>query len=202
MRRCLCLLLLAAAAQAGNWTLKQKSVVTDFEVPECVVVDAATGAAYVSNIQAAEGGYWSDDGLAFLSKLKPGGVLDLLKWKQHAAAAPLNAPKGMCIVDRVLYVADNNVVRRYDLKTGNSRPALTDARWKQLNDLASDGHTAFVSDTATGQIWKLANPANQLVTTLPSANGITFSGAKMYAVSWDNHEVYELNPAGGAKPKP
>lgn len=200
MRRCLSLLLLAAAAQAANWSLKQKAVVTGFEVPECVLVDPSTGAAYVSNIQAAEGGYWSDDGQAFLSRLKPGGALDLLKWRPSTPATPLNAPKGMCLVGRILYVADNTVVRRFDLKTGVTLPVLTDTHWKKLNDMAGDGQVPYVSDTETGQIWKLATQGHQVVTTVPGANGLTFAGAKMYAVSWGAHEVYEVNPAGGAKP--
>jgi hypothetical protein len=31
-------------------------------------------------------------------------------------------------------------------------------------------------------------------------NGLTFDGKRLYAVSWDLHEVYELDPTGGAQP--
>lgn len=174
-----------------------------FRVPECVVVDEATGYLYVSNINGKEETWWSDDGDGFVSRLKPDGTVDQLRWRISTRQVPLNGPKGMCILGRTLYVADNTRVVAYSL-TGTQSRVIPVPGARRLNDMATDGRYAYVSDTQTGTIYRLdlgSRHAHRTIQGPPSVNGITFGGGKMYAVSWDRHDVYEVDPTGQRPPR-
>lgn len=70
-----------------------------------------------------------------------------------------------------------------------------------LNDAASDGEAVYVSDWKAGKVYRV-DPAGDVreVRAPESVNGITFHGGKMFAVSWDLHDVYELDPKGKGEP--
>ena len=193
-----------------------------FAVPECVVVDPSTGDAYVSNIEAAEGQYWSDDGRAFISRLKPNGTMDVLRWRGSTRKAALNAPKGMCILRGTLYAADNTRVVSYSLASGMPGPVIPIPGAKHLNDMATDGRAVYVSDTEGGKVYRLPSRVIPLrdartgrtvraplatdgrvvsVAAPKSVNGITFHRGHMYCVSWDLHEVYEMDATGRRAPR-
>jgi len=191
------------AAEGGSvWTVERVAVVEKMLVPECVVVDPDTGAAYVSNIEAAEGGYWSDDGKGFIARLKPGGELDALRWRDSGPRAPLNAPKGMCLMKGSLYVADNTRVTRFVLAVPAAAGTVRGIAGRRLNDMATDGRAAYVSDTAAGKVYEIREDGPREVPAPEGVNGITFFDGKMFAVSWSGHEVYELDPSGKAAPAP
>jgi hypothetical protein len=189
----------AKDANAGIWSAEELLVVEGLQTPESVLVDEQTAAAYVSNIVPSAEGPWADDGNAFISLLKPSGKMDTLKWRASTPQAPLNAPKGLCLLKGDLYAADNSRVACFSEGGGFRQIAVPGA--KMLNDMADDGADAYVSDTATGRIWRLGKPP-KVVAEVPSANGITFHRGRMLAVSWEQHEVYEVDPEGGKPPKP
>jgi len=175
---------------------------TGLAVPECVLVDENTGLLYVSNIDAAEGQYWADDGAGFISRLKADLSVEQLRWRDSTRRHPINAPKGMCIVDGVLWVADNRRVHRFPLDGDGVLPPFEVEGAQQLNDMATDDKSPFVSDTATGKVHRLDPAGRKIIKGPPGVNGITFLGPKMFAVSWDLHEVYELDPTGKEEPRP
>lgn len=199
---------LAGKEDGPAWRLSEKpmGIITGLDVPESVCVDAETGFAYVSNITTATEGYWEDDGQAFLTRLKPDGTVDALRWRTSTAEKPLHAPKGLCILDGVLYVADNTRVCCYPLKEGKAGPhQIKIAGAKQLNDLATDGKSVYVSDTGASQIVRLdlSGQGNHMRIPAPDmVNGITFHQGRMFGVSWTQHEVYELDPQGRKAPRP
>lgn len=175
--------------------------ITGLSVPESVCYDPATGYAYVSNI-VGEG--WGNDGVGFISRLRPDGSIDTLKWRTATAEAPLSAPKGMCLLNGWLYVADIEAVHAFCLAGPQSKTIrLRGAR--QLNDLATDGQLVWASDTATGGVLSF-DPAQPLRTSrlrgVPVINGLTWHQGHLYAVSWETHEVYELDPTGQRAPQP
>ena len=203
----------ASAARAGErgatepakwsaWRLKRLRVIEKMDVPESVVVDQTTGVAYVSNVVAPGGGYWSDDGVGFIARLKPGGELDALRWKRRSPQGPLNGPKGMCIFKGNLYVADNSRVRSFPLAGAKAATPVTFPPGRRYNDMATDGKAVYVSDTAAGKVVRADEKGHRLVKAPKGVNGITFFRGKMFAVSWTMHEVYELDPTGKAAPKP
>lgn len=186
-------------ANAGGWSAEKLLVVDGFQTPECVLVDARTAAAYVSNVALSAEGPWADDGNGFISLLKPTGKLETLKWRQSSSRAPLHSPKGLCLLKGTLYAADNSRVACFAENGGFEQIAPPGA--KMLNDLATDGADVYASDTATGKIWRLGDPSTEIA-VVPSANGLTFFQGKMLAVSWEQHELYEVDPEGHAGAKP
>ena len=191
-----------AGAKEG-WSLKEVSVLEGLRTPECVVVDPATGCPYLSNIDTDKEGFWEDDGTGFISKLKPGGAMDELKWRESKPEQKLNAPKGMCILDGVLYVTDNSRMVAFPLSKEAENKAIQNLHsGKKLNDLAGDGKAVWVSDTAEGKIHRCAAEGIREIKSPKGINGLAFHKERMFGVSWDLHEVYELDPAGKEEPKP
>ncbi len=169
-------------------------------VPEAVYHDEKTGYSFVSNI-VGEG--WGDDGDGFISILNPDGTIAALRWRQATSDARLSAPKGLCVLNDQLYCADIDVVHRFDLKgPGSSTMPIPGA--EHLNDLATDGKAVYASDTERGVVVKIdpATCKTSVIDAVASINGITFGNGKMYCVSWDLHEIYELDPSGETAPKP
>jgi hypothetical protein len=175
-------------------------LIPKMQVPECVCYDPATGYAYVSNI-VGEG--WAEDHVGFITRLAPNGAVDRLYWREGTPQEPLSAPKGMCILNGCLYVADNAKVHRFALRGREAVTLVVDGA-ERLNDLATDGTAVWASDTKTGNILRISPDLKQVavVTNLSMANGITFGKGRMYGVSWDLHDIFELDPTGARKPEP
>jgi len=181
------------------WSLTLLLLIPNMQVPESVYHDAATGYSYVANIV---GQGWTDDGVGFVTRLKPNGQVDVLKWRTGTPQSPLSAPKGMCTLNGSLYVADITKVHRFALD-GDGSATLVVPGVERLNDIATDGKLVYASDTKLGKIVRIS-PDLEPVGSQPfvaSANGITFHKSRMYGVSWDLHEVYELDPAGVKAPR-
>ncbi|MDH7569186.1 MAG: hypothetical protein QHJ73_06335, partial [Armatimonadota bacterium] len=195
-----------SAAEKG-WTLRVAGVLEGFEAPECVVVDPATGFAYVSNIAAphdpnSREQYWAADGTGFVSRLKPGGVLEVLRWRESGPQLLMNAPKGMCILKGQLEVNDIAHLLRIPLTGGGTGRRMAIPGAQRLNDAATDGRAVFLSDTAQGVVYRVVGEQVRVLKAPPGVNGITFARGKMFAVSRTLHEVYEMDPEGRRDPKP
>ncbi len=210
MRQGICRLALlgcALAACAGCatpkvWTGQVAAVIGHMDVCECVAVDRTTGAAYVSNVQSADRGYWAEDGKGFVAVLRPGGEPVALRWKESTPEIPLNSPKGMCIVDGVLYAADITRVVGFPISPDTRVKPLVGPKGVRLNDMASDGTAAYVSDTAVRVVYRMSADGIRRIKAPAGINGIAFFKGKMFGVSWNLHDVYELDPTGAAEPKP
>ncbi len=191
------------AGGGGGWTLeKVTDVASGLKTPECMVYDAASGKVYVSNIDTDDKGYWDDDGKGFISILNADGSIDQLKWLDSKTDQPINGPKGMCILGGKLYFADNTRLKRCDLGTG-ANPEQVKLPGEKLNDLASDGDSVWVSDTGASKLFKVDPAGGFVEVKSPEAvNGVTCKDGKVYAVSWDLHEIYEIDPTGEKDPVP
>jgi len=196
MRVAMVLVIAATAAHGAGWSAKRVQSIEGFDVPECVMVDASDGTAYVSSIQAEPESYWADDGRGYISRIAAGETPSV--W----AVKPLHSPKGMCVLGGELWVTDNTRIVRFALKDRAFKVIAIDGA-QRINDLATDGRAVFASDTGAGKIYRI-DPADGKVTTLrapESVNGVTFARGRMFAVSWDLHEVFELDPTGRVAPK-
>lgn len=198
-----------AVAGRAEWTAERVAVVEGFQTPESVAVDPKSGAAYVSNVVTADApgqGPWDEDGRGFISRLKPGGELDVLEWREKTRrglrVGTLNAPKGICIIPGQLRVADINRMVYFDMT--RDRPGIVTPirRAQRLNDMATDGKAVYLSDTGAGVIHRLAPGEHCLLKAPPAVNGVTWFQGKLYAVSWSEHDVYELDPLGKTEPQP
>src|SRR5262245_57836014 len=115
--------------------------------PESVVKDPATGAIYVSNIAGA---IMQKDGNGFIARLKPDGTIIERQWVKG-----LNAPTGLALRDRTLYVADVDELVEINAASGeilNRYPAKAAIF---LNDVAVDQDGAVsLSDTPMNPVWR------------------------------------------------
>jgi sugar lactone lactonase YvrE len=164
----------AAAAPKLLWEVK------DLEQPESVVQDPATGSLYVSNISGA---VMEKNGKGFIARLRPDGTITDRQWVKG-----LNAPTGMVLRDRTLYVADVDELIEINAASGEivNRYPAKDAIF--LNDVAVDEDgTVYVSDTPMNTIWRLKDGtfepwlANDV---LNGPNGLLVQGDKLVVASF------------------
>jgi len=199
-------ILAALPALAGcveTWRADPVAAVGQLDVPECAAVDPQTGLVYVSNMASEPGRYWTDDGFGAISLFAPGGTPLDLGWRMPTEDQPIHSPKGMVVFQGVLYVADNTRVLGFPLseEAAGQKP-LPSPKGRRLNDMATDGEAVYVSDTEAGLVYRMAPDGVTTVKAPPGVNGITFYKGTMFAVSWDLHEVYRLDPTGRADPEP
>ncbi|HOX38402.1 MAG TPA: hypothetical protein PL033_10485 [Candidatus Brocadiia bacterium] len=192
----------SASAPSGEWTAAHVAIIEGFKVPESVCVDGETGFAYVSNIEGEKETWWGDDGQGFISRLTPDGKVEAMGWHDSRPGDLINSPKGLCIYKGDLYAADNTRLIRFTLSLGIPGQIIPVPGTARINDMATDGKAVWFTDTATGKIWRLDAGGFSEIKPLDSVNGITFGGGRMFGVSWNNHEVYELDPTGQAEPQP
>ena len=185
--------------QKQQWRADPVTTVSGFKVPECALYDPANGLVYIANMDCNIGDYWTDDGKGFLSILGKDHSIQTERWVDSQPDAPINEPKGMCLLGEHLYFNDNTRLMRCTLSGENVEVVASD--FKKANDLASDGQNVRVSDTDAGKIFCIsANGDKREIKSPAAVNGITFAGDKMFGVSWDLHEMYELDPSGEKEP--
>jgi DNA-binding beta-propeller fold protein YncE len=196
--------LVAGAASSADipWVVSAKPlrVLTGFQVPESVVCDPATGLGYVSNIVGKD--YWGNDGSGYVTRLRAGGEVDVRAWRRAAGSNALQGPKGLGLLNGWLYVADNGRLRKLSL-TSKAGSTIQIPGAKNLNDVAIDGNSILVTDSITGKLHRVSpdGRTQKVLAVIPGINGVTLWGKRMFAVSWDKHEVYEVDPGGDNPPR-
>jgi len=133
-----------AAPAAGGDEIVVENV--GFKTPESVLYDPVADLYLVSNIN---GSSTEIDNNGFISRLRPDGTIDTLRWIEGGSAeVTLSAPKGMALSGETLCVTDVTVVRKFDRKTGAPRGAVAVEGATFLNDLCTaPDQTVFVSDS-------------------------------------------------------
>ena len=123
-------------------------VVEGFLTPESVLHDPAQDIYFVSNIN---GGPTAKDNNGFISRVRPDGAVENLKFIEGGhGGVTLNAPKGLAIRGDTLWVADIDVVRAFDAKTGAARDTVSLASLGAifLNDIAiAQTGALYITDT-------------------------------------------------------
>ncbi len=187
----------SSAVQPMSISLKLIKEVGGFDIPECVVVDKSTGDIYVSNIVTAEEAYWTDDGNGFISLLSSDGQIKELEWLIGTPEIPIHTPKGMAICGGWLYFTDNASLKRVSLDGSKKVEIIPLDQTQQLNDLATDGTSLWLTDSGAGKAYHLDQQGTvQEIPAVENINGITPWKGRLFAVSWKLHEVYELDPSG------
>lgn len=161
--------------------------------PETAVRDAQEGAIYVSNVCG-----FSKDGHGFLTQVSDRGEILERFWVDG-----LDAPAGLAIQGRTLWVVDIDVVRGFDLDTAEQIATLTfpaDFGVRALNDLviAPDG-TIYVSDSSQRAIYRLREGKAALFVQddrLEFANGLLLGQGILWAGSGKG--LFTVNLLSGA----
>jgi DNA-binding beta-propeller fold protein YncE len=179
--------------------------VKGMEAPESFIVDPSTGVYYVSNI-SGEGG--EKDNNAFIAKIDPTGKLvdrDFIRSEKNGVH--LNAPKGLAISGKNLYVTDIDVVRRFDLESGKPLGTIDFSILgaKFLNDLAAgpDG-LLFTSDSSGNTIYRIDTANNFQVTVLAKGkdlgipNGLVYEAPhkRLLVATWETGKILGVDMQG------
>jgi sugar lactone lactonase YvrE len=190
------------------------ATVEAFLTPESVLHDAAQDIYLVSNIN---GGPTAKDNNGFISRVRPDGAVENLKFIEGGhSGVTLNAPKGLAIRGETLWVADIDVIRAFDAKTGTPRDSVSLASLGAvfLNDIAITPTGAlYVTDTGIrfddvgnvlhpgpDRIFRVG-PDRQVTVavrgdTLGRPNGITLDsvGKRFIVVSFGGRSVLAWKP--------
>jgi hypothetical protein len=134
---------------------------------ESVCYHAAGNELFASSIN---GNPTDKDGNGFISKLSVTGEITNLNW-----ITGLNAPKGMGIFNRKLYVTDIDRLVEIDIDKASVIKEYPVPDAKFLNDITIDPDgNVYISDMATSKIHRLAN--GMMETWLTNANIISPNG--------------------------
>jgi len=176
--------------------------------PESVLHDTEADVYLVSNIAGSPLG--KDDN-GFITRLSPAGKVLAGKWIDGAADdVQLNAPKGSAIVGERLYVADIDVVRIFDRRTGKQAPDVAVKGATFLNDIcAGERLDIYVTDSGlkagfkpsgTDAVYRVDRKGRVTVVArtpeLGRPNGIVMHGGSMRVVTFGSGEVYRLGQDG------
>ncbi len=129
---------------------------SDFDTPESFIVDPEDGSYYVSNIN---GDPSAKDGNGYISKIQSNGNIIIQKFIGGKKDEPLlNAPKGLAIIGKKIYVTDIDNVKGFDKESGKPTEIydLSKFNAKFLNDIAADNKGyLYISDTDTNRIFRI-----------------------------------------------
>lgn len=155
------------------WSVEQ------LEQPESSVYDPKTEQIIISNISGAPN---EANGNGFLSLVKMNGDVADLKWVEG-----LDAPKGMAILGRKLFVSDITRLHIIDLDTGEIEQNLTTEGVVFLNDVTASDNTVWVNDMMTHTIWQYKDGVFEKFiedASLEHPNGLLFENNHLIVGSW------------------
>lgn len=151
-----------------------------FEGPESVVLDAAAGVLYVSNVNGPPA---EADGNGYISRLSAEGEVLERQW-----VTGLDAPKGLALHDGQLYVSDITRLAVIDPASGKITAIHEAPGSRFLNDVTADEDgRVFVSDMMTNQIWRLDGDEFSVWLeddALENPNGLLAEPDRLLIASW------------------
>lgn len=191
--------------------LSAQITVTELQSPYSFVNDPVDKGYFISSVN---GEAETADNNGFITKLNSNGKLLNLKFIQGGKDdVTLHAPKGMALVEHVLYVADLDTLRGFDTTTGKPVMALTirspaTSQPEPLQTLLSDvtfdgkGHL-YCSDQKANTIYRV-DLATHMVSVLvtdrslagPSGLAVHPKSGQIIAVSWEKGKISEVSPEG------
>jgi DNA-binding beta-propeller fold protein YncE len=195
---------------ASNPVLAQITV-TDLASPYSFVSDAAGKEYFISSVNGEPD---ARDNNGFITKLDADGKIINRRFIQGGVGdTTLHAPKGMALADRVLYVADLDMLRGFEASTGipvlaiPMLPASASpgrATPAHISDVAFDGKgVLYCSDQLNNTIYRV-DLATQGLTVLvsdkvlagPSGVAVHPKTGHLMVVSWDKGKIFEVSPEG------
>lgn len=176
--------------------------VTGLQAPQSFVADAGCDCYFISNINGEPN---ARDNNGFITKLDRDGKVIAAQFIHGGdGTTVLHAPKGMAIVNRLLYVADLDALRAFDAQTG--KPAATVSFAGQPGPIALVDVTAnpqgllYASDMDANVIYRI-DPAKQHEVTVlvrdaalagPRGLAVHPKTGRLIAVSWHKGNIVEI----------
>jgi len=156
---------------------------------ESVIYDSKREMLYVACINGISP--WVHDGDGFIARVNLQGEVIDHKWVEG-----MSAPKGMGILEDMLYVNDINQILKIDLETGEISERIPVEGAERLNDLtvAHDGDI-FVSDSKASVIYKITDGVPTKIlqdSTLNGINGIYMFHDTLFFATYNEGAVYRI----------
>ncbi|MBA2485826.1 MAG: hypothetical protein H0V35_06965 [Nitrospira sp.] len=187
------------------WALQ----ISGLESPHSFLADPATNSYFISNIN---GQTEARDNNGFITKLSDDGRITAFKFIEGGRGdVTLHAPKGMAVVDHVLYVTDLDTLRAFDKTTGKPlatvrlpNPASTNSP-QSLVDVASDGQGhLYLADQLGNAIYRVDIAATLKLALYvsgshlagPSGVAVHPKTGHVIVVSWDSGKIFDITPEG------
>ncbi len=177
-----------------------------FDTPESVVHDERADVYLVSNIHGAP---LAKDNNGYIARVAPDGSMQRYWIVGGKNGVTLHAPKGMALVGDVLWVADIDVLRKFDLGSGAAMGEVAIPGATFLNDVSAgtdgtiyctdSGLDAQFSGTGTDAIWRVANDQPEPLlrgVELGQPNGLVARDRTVYVVSWRDGTFYQVDARG------
>lgn len=153
--------------------------------PECVVYSPGEHVLFISNVNGSPA---KSDGNGFISKIEMNGRIAELKWVDG-----LNAPKGMGILDGLLYVTDISRIVIIDIDSRAIVKTIDVDDADFLNDIVVITNDRFiVSDTKTDSLFIIEEGrTSKIEHRLKNANGLYYD--KPYVYIGADKKVYKYD---------
>ncbi|MDF2181238.1 hypothetical protein [Neptuniibacter sp. CAU 1671] len=148
--------------------------------PESVVYDILRRSLYVSNVNGEPG---EADGNGFVSLLDEAGTISKLHWVDG-----LNAPKGMAMFGKKLFVADLDTLVVIDVEKAEILQRFKTEQSSFLNDIGiNEEGIVYVTDTMNNRIYRLYRGKFEIWLEDPrleNPNGIYVGNHHIFIASW------------------
>ncbi len=158
------------------------------KTPESVLFDVERDRLYVSNINT---GPWEKNGDGFISILSMDGDVLSQKW-----ITGLNSPKGMGIVDSILYVADIDRVVKIDIISGKKIDEIKIPDEDGLNDISvGDNGEVFVSSSTNSIVYMINNNGLKKLVKHDDVrfNGVYAEGDDIFIITSKSGQLLDYN---------
>ncbi len=177
-------LMINAAGMAQHTLEKIWESDTTLAIPESVLFDKDE--LYVSLI---DGQPWGVDGKGEIAKLDKNGKIINASW-----ATGLNAPKGMGLWNKKLFVADVSEVVIINITTGKIESKIPVEGATGLNDITIDNKgNIYVSDSQLGKVHQIKNNKAELyLSDLKGVNGLKAVDRDLYILT--AKEIFKSGP--------
>ena len=183
--------------------------INGLESPHSFLADPANNSYYISNVNGEPN---ARDNNGFITKLN--GQAEIVGFKFICGGeqgTTLHAPKGMALVDQVLYVADVDTLRGFDKNSGKTMmtiamtPSPLPARPLSLIDIAAnDQGLLFVSDMPGNTIYKVDTKQRHVVSVFihderlagPAGVAVHPKTGHIIVVSWEKGSILDISQDG------
>lgn len=151
--------------------------ISGFQNPQAIAIAGAN--VYVSNAGIYKDSVKKESG--FISKLDKSGKIIDLKFIDH-----LDYPQGLVIINNVIYIADNDTIKGFNVITKKQVLNMQIKGATSLSDIATRDNILYVSDSKAGVIYfvdinkKSYHIFVAIESSLGNPNGVAISGDFLY----------------------
>jgi len=169
---------------------KEWETLADLKEPESVIYDSKENVIYVSNINNPAGG---KDGNGSIGRISLEGDILEVDW----VIGGMDAPKGLGLLNELLYVADLNNIVVINTKNGKLQKTIEVKDSGMLNDITIDDEgNIYVSDSDNKRIYQIINDIAEIWLEkdfFQKPNGLLAHQGKIYMIDMDSGIFYEIN---------